>query len=914
MAARGDIELSIRRDKRLHRFSLSLSCVGLLALLAGCAREQIVHTPAEVVGLPTAVRPVADLLTHEEAVRRKRQVGQVSYGLEIDLTSSSEFTGRAEIELTLLHDHHPLTIDFSGGEIEKLKVNGRPVEADYNGFFLSLPTGVLEVGDNVVEILFARPYSTDGTGLHRMTDPLDGRSYLYTFLWPSYANRLFPCFDQPDLKASYRLSVLAPDDWVVVSTTKETEVARADNGQGAFNLWSFPPSPLLSTYLYSLHAGPYRIWEASAGDIPLRLLARESLAERVRPELWFEYTRQGFDFYQRYFEVPYAFGKYDQILVPDATVGAMETAAAVTYREGFAHGDDPSRAQQESLAGVILHEMAHMWFGDLVTMEWWNGLWLSESFATYMTALAKAAATDFEDPWLGFYLGAKRSAYRADELVTTHPIEMPISDNASFYANWDSITYGKGASVLKQLAFLVGEETFRTGVESYLEQHAFGNATLVDFTTAIAEAAGQDLEQWAEEWLYEAGVNTLGVSVDCIDGRIERMAVDQAAPSEHPTLRRQRLEIALYDEAISGGAALPSILPLTISGERTEFEAAIGRSCPELVHLNHRDQGYAKVVLDRGTQTALAHRLGRLEDPLTRSMFWGALWDLTRDGRMPLTSFAILVMKNLQLESHQRIVDQVLDALVEDLELLLRLRPAADEELEAVGPQIESFLWSGVRTAPPAGDLHVTWLDHYLQAAHTAEGLDRLTELLSPSRADSVLVLDQARRWEAVIQLSSWGHRRAEELVRVEAERDRSYNGRQKAIAAAAARPDRETKRQWLDVFRQAESTVPFPSQRAAMAELFPPSQVDLQTELIGEILDPLPEMSRTRDPYFLHSYAYHLLAASCRSEAVEEFSRMMADPERLHATVRKDLLEARQATERCLASLVEGGPRGGRE
>ena len=818
-------------------------------------------------------------------MRRKGQIGEVGYELEIDLTATGEFTGSVRIELTLRHRERPVTIDFSGGEIDQTKVNGHPVEGDYNGFFLSLPGRLFEIGDNVVEIDFRRPYSSDGTGLHRMVDPLDGRSYLYTFLWPSYANRLFPCFDQPDLRASYQLDVIAPEEWVVVSTTRETEVEQSVVGQESTKRWRFPPSPSLSTYLFSLHAGPYRVWEARAGDIPLRLLARQSLADRVRADLWFDFTSRGFEFYERYFDLPYPFGKYDQIIVPDATVGAMETAAAVTYTERFAHGDNPSRAQRESLAGVILHEMAHMWFGDLVTMEWWNGLWLSESFATYMTALAKAGATDFEDPWLGFYLGSKRSAYRADERVTTHPIEMPIPDNASFHVNWDSITYGKGASVLKQLAFLVGDENFRAGVVSYLQQHAFGNTSLIDFTTAIAEAAGQDLGQWVEEWLYEAGVNTLGVSVDCIDGRIERLAVNQTAPPEHPTLRRQRLEIALYDAPGNGLELKRSILPSTISGDRTEVAAVIGRACPELVDLNHGDQGYAKVVLDQGTQRALAQHLSRLEDPLARAMFWGALWDLTRDGRMPLKSFAVLVMKNLQLESHERIVDQVLDALVEDLEYLHRLGPPANEELGAVGPQIENFIWSGVRTAPAASDLQGIWLDHYLRAAHTAEGLDRLAELLSPSRAGFDISLDQARRWGAVIQLSSWGHPQAEELARIEAERDRSYNGRQRAIAAAAARPDREAKQEWLEIFQQPENSLPFPSQRAAMAELFPANQVGLQTGLLGEILDPLPEMSGTRDPYFLHSYAQYLLAASCRPEAVEKISEIAegCNPRRHH-------------------------------
>jgi hypothetical protein len=295
-------------------------------------------------------------------------------------------------------------------------------------------------------------------------------------------------------------------------------------------------------------------------------------------------------------------------------------------------------------------------------------------------------------------------------------------------------------------------------------------------------------------------------------------------------------------------------------------------------------------------------------------MFWGALWDLTRDGRMPLKSFAVLVMKNLQLESHQRIVDQVLDALVEDLELLHRVDTAADDELGAMGAKIEAFLWAGVLTAPAASDLQGIWLDHYLQAAHTAEGLGRLTELLSASRADSSLALDQPRRWKAVIQLSSWGHPLAVELAGLEADRDRSYAGQQRAIAAAAARPDEETKKHWLEVFRQSESSLPFPSQRAAMAELFPANQVDLQTDLIGEILEPLPRMSGSRDPYFLHSYVYNLLATSCRPEAVEEVSQMLAGSNGLDATVRKDLLEARQETERCLALDIEGGPREGRE
>ncbi|HJS56717.1 MAG TPA: aminopeptidase N [Vicinamibacteria bacterium] len=872
--------------RQADRLRVAIATVGLLAGSIGTISA----------GAAARARPSADKIDQEQAELRRAQVRDLAYAVELDLTNSERYSGRVIIDVTLTDTTTPLTVDFGGGHVRSVVVNGASAEHDYNGFFLTLAAGLRRPGSNRIEIEFEHPFATDGNGLHRFVDPEDRRTYLYTYLWPYYANRLFPCLDQPDLKASYRVEVLAPAEWVVISTMGETSVEPLPERR---KRWRFPASPPLSTYIYSLHAGPYHEWQGNAGEIPLRLFARRSLARHVDSAEWLTVTRQGLDFYARYFEIPHPFGKYDQLLVPDFNIGAMENAAAVTFGESYVSRGQATRAERERRAKVILHEMAHMWFGNLVTKRWWNGLWLNESFATLMATKAMVA-TEFGDAWHEFYLDSKRSAYKADDLTTTHPIETPIPDTASFFDVLDSITYGKGASVLQQLSHVVGPEPFRAGVSAYLKRHSWSNTRLRDFTNAVAEAAHLDLEEWVDQWLYARGFDTLAAVPMCEDGRLRRLAIRQSGPSIAPILRGHRAQLALYGLDQRGRLAIEATLPMDVSGRETIVGVGEGRPCPALIDPNHGDWGYFRADLDPESLASLERSLRSLREPLTRSVMWDTLWEMTRRSRLSLGRFLEIALVQGGAETDDRVLAQVLDAMLDALAYLQRLQPESRPQLTTWGPRIERFLATGLVEAAAGSDAQKIWFDHVVQGAHSAAALDRLAAWLDGIDLPVGFHLDQDRRWTVLIQLAAHAHRRSDELVMREKEHDGSDYGRRSGLAADAARPQEETKRRWLSTFRDAQSPIPFSNQREAMKSLFPKHQVELQTALLPEVVDSLSEMAGRRDPYFLKSYAQSLLEASCRQEAVDAMSRTLprveADP-----TLRRALLEARQEAETCL-------------
>jgi len=874
--------------------SVKLRVFGTVALLLGSLPIQQIRAGA------IGQRESADLLSQIEAEKRARTVSNVHYRIALDLTREEAFSGSVRIEFDYLRVGEPVTIDFSKGQLLSVEVNDHPYRPGYNGYFLTLEAARLVEGPNVVEIEFEHPYSDDGTGLYRFVDPADGRSYVYSYLWPYYANRVFPCFDQPDLKARYQISVKVEDDWFVVSTMREAWI-ESHKGEPPTKTWFFPDSKPLSTYVYSLHAGPYRVWESEAGDIPLRLLARQSLADQVQSDIWFDYTRRGFDFFQRYFDIPYPFYKYDQLIVPDFNIGAMENVAAVTFTEGYVWRGTPTRAQRESLAGVVLHEMAHMWFGNLVTKRWWNGLWLNESFATLMATLAKIEATEFEDAWHSFYLNSKRSAYFADAQVTTHPIEVPVPNTASFFNIFDSITYGKGASVLKQLAYLVGETEFREGVRRYLKQHAYGNTDIDDFVTAIGEASGRDLMRWSEEWLETAGTNVMSTRTECVGGRLAGIRVAQSVMSPWMTLREHRAEVALYSRSAGGRTVVASIEPMILKGASTDITPTGETPCPDFVFPNHDDWGYFRVVLEEQSLGVLEPSLTSLDDPLARSMFWGSLWDMMITGELSVPRLTRMLLESVADETDPRVLAQALDYLDGALSYLERRQPSSESQLRIYGPRIEQFLWSGVQAAAPGSDQQKIWFDHFVAAAQTPEGLMRLAGMLEGRGRPQGLDLDQDRRWQILIQLTSWDHPSARELRKIERGRDASYSGELWDLAVEASRPHMASKRKWISEFQDAGSGLSLGQQRQAMAALFPAHQIEFQTELVEETLDPLPDMSTNRDPYFLSSYGYGLLGISCSRQAIETITRILESTDRLDPTSNRVLLEMRQEAERCL-------------
>ena len=496
------------------------------------------------------------------------------------------------------HRARPRFINLTAPAVREITLNDAPVSLDaFDGNRITL-TGL--AADNVLRVVADCAYSRSGEGLHRFTDPADGRVYLYSDLETFDAHRVYACFDQPDMKASYELAVTAPADWQVVSNmAPESTIPDGSVPDGGALRWRFPPTPVMPTYITAVAAGPYHVVRDEHDGIPLGVYCRQSLAEYLDADEILEVTRQGFDFYHNSFGIKYPFGKYDQLFVPEFKEGAMENAGCVTFVEAYIFRSRVTDFAREARGETILHEMAHMWFGDLVTMRWWDDLWLNESFATWAGTLAQAEATRWTSAWTTFAQLYKAWAYRQDQLPSTHPIAADIPDIAAVEVNFDGITYAKGASVLKQLVAYVGRENFLDGVRKYFAAHAWGNATLADLLAALEETSGRDLAAWSAEWLQTAGVNTLrpSYSVDA-DGRFTEFAVEQEAPATHPVLRSHRIAIGLYDRTPEAGLVRRQRVETDVAGPRTVIPELAGQPRPDLVLVNDDDLTYAKIRLD----------------------------------------------------------------------------------------------------------------------------------------------------------------------------------------------------------------------------------------------------------------------------------------------------------------------------
>ena len=537
--------------------------------------------------------PIArDVLSQDEAVARARLVSDISYEIHLDLVAgASAYRGDVTIRFGYAAGDDGAAgvfLDHRGGGIERIEVNGEEIESPTGEYRIPLPASALQAS-NVVRVSYEHEYDHTGDGFHQFIDPEDGSEYLYSNFEPYNAHRLFPCFDQPDLKASYDLTVDAPSDWELIANGPELGREQLEDGRLRRR---YAPPERFSTYLFALIAGPYHVVRDEHRGVPLGFYCRRSLVrhlEEDEPEL-FEVTKQGLDFFGGFFDYAYPFGKYDQIFVPEFNFGAMENIGAVTHSERMVFRDPPTDNQRLGRAEVLLHEMAHMWFGNLVTMRWWNDLWLNESFATYMAYLALVEATRFSSAWQAFNSGMKAWAYRQDQLVTTHPIAGQVRDTDETFLNFDGITYGKGAAVLKQLVAAVGVDGFREGMRIYFRRHAFGNTTLAEFLDAIGEGAGRDLHGWAALWLETASLNTLAASWEVEDGRLASLAITQTAPEDYPTLRPHRLDVALVGAGDDGGDGEPAIEALTVSvegegdcrrGSRRARRAAAGDAQPQ---------------------------------------------------------------------------------------------------------------------------------------------------------------------------------------------------------------------------------------------------------------------------------------------------------------------------------------------
>ncbi|NKB33286.1 MAG: aminopeptidase N [Pseudomonadales bacterium] len=887
------------------RRNTSIFLFSSLLILISCS-EQTTTTPNTSGVEELSVRPALDQLSQSEAIARKARVSDISYVLDIDLISLYDaYQGSVTSTFTLTDKDNPLEIDFTGGNVSELVVNGETLEPDYNGFFITLPQSSLIQGQNEVTVEYSHPYDQDGTGLHRFVDPEDGRTYLYTYLWPYYSNRLFPNFDQPNLKATYELTVRAADNWQVVSATAEDSIV----ADGDANIWHFPQSEKFSSYIFSLHAGPYQIWEDMAGDVPIRLMARQSLAEFVAVEEWMQYTKSGLAHFRDYFDIPYPFAKYDQVIVPDFLIGAMENVAAVTFSESYVDRGASNRFNSQRRAGTILHEMAHMWFGDLVTMNWWNGLWLNESFATLMSSIAVSEATEFDDLWHDFYLSENLTAIGADNAVSTHPIEVPVVSTNDFFNVFDAITYDKGASVLNQLSHYLGREDFRLGVSNYLKEHAWENTELEDFMGSLSTQSGIDLQPWAQDWMYQAGVNTIEARFSCDNNVISSFAVLQTAPPDYPTLRDQRVQLGLFSTSDENGTRLNAAIPQEIFGAETQVPDAIGLACPDLVLPNYEGWGYTQVNLDETSMASVLEEgaLEKIEDPLMRSMIWTALFDAPGNQQMDNATLLETLIRSLPLESNDRIIRQVLAELVANLNSLERLGDNFVSELARYGPQAEQQLWQLITEGVdvPNANQSVSTLNlrlsRYIGLARSDEALSNLASLLDGNVEIEGLNLGQNQRWEIIQRFTARDYFAARELLEAERERDPSDAGRRSAIAAESGLPDLEIKQQWVNRILETENPLPLSNLRAAMGSIFPTGQEELQLTLLPQLTSNLGELAASRDNYFQQSYGRDLFSGVCSEQEIQIITEAISDREAIGATLYRFMSENEQRAAQCL-------------
>lgn len=747
-------------------------------------------------------------LSRDEAQERAALLSVDGYEVSLDLRSAvgpieaepRTFRSVTTIRFRCAEPGAASFADLIAPSVTAVSLNGRDLDPGevFDGTRIRLED---LLADNELVVDAQCAYSRTGEGMHRFVDPEDGEIYLYTQYEPADSRRVFANFEQPDLKAPFRFEVRAPEGWTVWSNGV---------GEPADGVWRFAETKPISTYITAFAAGPYHYVTDSYSrtfddgttlEIPLGAMCRKGLAPYFDSDDIFLVTKQGLDFFHDHFDFPYPFGKYDQAFVPEYNLGAMENPGLVTFREEYIFRGKVTQASYEGRANVILHEMAHMWFGDLVTMEWWDDLWLKESFADFMGAFALVGATRFKDGWITFANRRKAWAYRADQLPSTHPVTADIRDLQDAKLNFDGITYAKGASVLKQLVAYVGQDAFLEGARRYFKRNAYGNTRLGDLLSALEETSGRDLATWSRAWLQTAGVNSLTPQVILnAEGRVAELSVLQEAAESHPELRPHRVAVGLYRreglrQGGDGSLVRYARAEVDVDGPRTVVTELADADAPELVLVNDDDLTYCKIRFDENSLATLRDRLGDIADPLARALCWSALWNLTRDALMPARDFVGLVLRFAGRES--------------DIGVLQMLHAWANSALvhyTAPGWRAEGgrLLAQGalkeLRLAEPGSQHQLTWARFFAAVANEQADLQLLQGLLEGTAKIDGLEVDQELRWAFLEPLASHGVA-DESALAAELARDDTASGKRHQVRCLAARPSAAVKDQaWAQV------------------------------------------------------------------------------------------------------------------
>jgi aminopeptidase N len=814
-------------------------------------------------------------LTQEQAIDRAALLDVDSYTVELDLTdgggkpSEATFRSITTVRFSCRTPGASSWIDLVATQVRAATLNGTALDVskydEENGIALADLAA-----DNEVIIEADGRYMNTGEGLHRFVDPVDGGVYLYSQFETADAKRMYACFDQPDLKAVHRIRVVAPADWMVMSNAP---CQRTEDVAGGAVCHVFADSARISPYIVALVAGPYVRWTDQYADdegtIPLGIYCRASLAEHMDADRLFTETKQGFSFYHRAFGLRYPFDKYDQCFVPEFNAGAMENAGCVTFLEDYVFRSRVTRYLYERRCETVLHEMAHMWFGDLVTMRWWDDLWLNESFATWASVLCQAQATEYTSAWTTFATVEKAWAYRQDQMPSTHPIACDIPDVQAVEVNFDGITYAKGASVLRQLVAYVGLEEFLAGLRVYFTRHAWGNATLADLLAALEQASGRDLSGWSAQWLETTGLNTLRPEFTLDgEGAFASFAVLQSGARPGAGERRtHRIAVGVYDSpsnnspgaasptgdspvgdatqsnAVGGGAALLRThrVEVDISAERTEVPELVGVPAGQLVLVNDDDLTYCAMRLDEKSLATLTDRIGDITESLPRSLCWSAAWEMTREAEFKARDFVAVVLSGLAAETEVGVVQR----LLAQAQTALTAYTDPAWAIEDGWPQFTGTLMNLVSTADPGSDHQLALVNGLTAALLGKPELDALTGWLAGDGVPEALAVDTDLRWRLLQALTAHGVTGEDEIA-AEQQRDATATGRRQAERALALLPIPDAKeRAWQRAMR--DDDLPNAISEAIIAGFNHPAQRQLLVPYLDRYFTEIADVWRRR-------------------------------------------------------------------
>ncbi|MFE9907954.1 aminopeptidase N [Streptomyces clavifer] len=841
-------------------------------------------------------------LTREEAQERARLLTVDAYEIDLDLSGAQEggtYRSVTTVRFDSAEAGAETFIDLVAPAVHDIVLNGKDLDiaAVFRDSRITLQH--LRAGANELKVVADCSYTNTGEGLHRFVDPVDEQAYLYTQFEVPDARRVFASFEQPDLKAAFRFTVKAPSGWTVISNSPTPEPKD--------DVWSFEPTPRISTYITALIAGPYHAvhssYEKDGQSVPLGIYCRPSLAEHLDADEIFAVTRQGFEWFQEKFDYAYPFAKYDQLFVPEFNAGAMENAGAVTIRDQYVFRSKVTDAAYETRAETILHELAHMWFGDLVTMEWWNDLWLNESFATYTSIACQAYAEGSKWPhsWTTFANSMKTWAYRQDQLPSTHPIMADIRDLDDVLVNFDGITYAKGASVLKQLVAYVGQDAFFKGVQAYFKAHAFGNTRLSDLLGALEETSGRDLKTWSKAWLETAGINILRPEIETDgNGHVTSFTVLQEAPAlpagakGEPTLRPHRIAIGCYDLDAAGKLVRTNRIELDVDGERTTVPYPAGTARPAVVLLNDDDLSYAKVRLDEESLAVVTEHLGDFTESLPRALSWASAWDMTRDGELAARDYLALVLSGIGKESDIGVVQ----SLHRQVKLAVDMY-AAPEWRETGLTQWTDATLAHLRAAAPGSDHQLAWARAFAATARTPLQLDLLQSLLDGTEEIEGLAVDTELRWAFVQRLAASGLLDEEEIA-AEYERDRTAAGECHAASARAAQPSEAAKAEaWASVVESDK--LPNSLQEAVINGFVESDQRELLAPYTEKYFAAVKDVWDSRSHEMAQQIAVGLYPAFQVSQATLDATDAWLASAEPSAALRRLVSESRAGVERAL-------------